>query len=54
MPKDKPAIILVPKMNYIAVRGKGDKERIVYFDAGTKIHLKKYLNKIEILHCLYL
>ena len=24
MPKDKPAIILVPKMNYIAVRGKGD------------------------------
>ena len=24
MPKDKPAIISVPKMNYIAVRGKGD------------------------------
>jgi len=24
MPKEKPAIILVPKMNYIAVRGKGD------------------------------
>jgi len=24
MPKDKPAIIIVPKMNYIAVRGKGD------------------------------
>ena len=24
MPKDKPAIITVPKMNYIAVRGKGD------------------------------
>ena len=24
MPKDKPAIILVSKMNYIAVRGKGD------------------------------
>lgn len=27
------------------VLGKGDKERIVYFDARTKIHLKKYLNK---------
>ena len=24
MPKDKPAIITVPRMNYIAVRGKGD------------------------------
>ncbi|MBO5623382.1 MAG: GyrI-like domain-containing protein, partial [Butyrivibrio sp.] len=24
MPKDKPAIISVPKMNYIAVRGKGN------------------------------
>ena len=24
MPKGKPAIITVPKMNYIAVRGKGD------------------------------
>ena len=24
MPKDKPEILLVPKMNYIAVRGKGD------------------------------
>ena len=24
MPKDKPVIIMVPKMNYIAVRGKGD------------------------------
>ena len=24
MPKDKPAIISVPKMNYNAVRGKGD------------------------------
>lgn len=27
------------------VLGKGDKERIVYFYARTKIHLKKYLNK---------
>ena len=26
------------------VLGKGDKERIVYFDAKTKLHLKKYLN----------
>lgn len=26
------------------VCGKGDKERIVYFDARTKIHLQKYLN----------
>ncbi len=26
------------------VLGKGDKERIVYFDAMTKLHLKKYLN----------
>ena len=26
------------------VLGKGDKERIVYFDARTKLHLKKYLN----------
>lgn len=26
------------------VFGKGDKERIVYFDARTKIHLKDYLN----------
>ena len=25
------------------VLGKGDKERIVYFDAKTKLHLKKYL-----------
>ena len=24
MPKDKPAIVTVPKMNYIAVRGHGD------------------------------
>lgn len=27
------------------VLGKGDKERIVYFDARTKIHLKNYLEK---------
>lgn len=26
------------------VLGKGDKEKIVYFDARTKLHLKKYLN----------
>ena len=26
------------------VLGKGDKERIVYFDARTKLHLRKYLN----------
>jgi len=26
------------------VLGKGEKERIVYFDARTKLHLKKYLN----------
>lgn len=26
------------------VFGKGDKERIVYFDARTKIHLKEYIN----------
>jgi len=26
------------------VFGKGDKERIVYFDARTKIHLQEYLN----------
>lgn len=26
------------------VLGKGDKERIVYFDARTKLHLKEYLN----------
>ena len=25
------------------VLGKGDKERIVYFDAKTKLHLEKYL-----------
>lgn len=25
------------------VFGKGDKERIIYFDARTKIHLKNYL-----------
>lgn len=24
MPKNKPSIIKIPKMNYIAVRGKGD------------------------------
>ena len=24
MPKDKPAIVMIPKMNYIAVRGHGD------------------------------
>ena len=27
------------------VLGKGDKERRVYFDARTKIHLKKYLDE---------
>lgn len=27
------------------VRGKGDKERKVYFDARTKVHLKTYLNE---------
>ena len=27
------------------VFGKGDKERIVYFDARTKLHLQEYLNK---------
>lgn len=27
------------------VFGKGDKERIVYFDARTKIHLQNYLNE---------
>jgi site-specific recombinase XerD len=26
------------------VLGKGDKERVVYFDARTKLHLKKYLS----------
>ena len=26
------------------VRGKGDKERRVYFDARTKVHLHEYLN----------
>lgn len=26
------------------VRGKGDKERIVYFDARTKLHIEQYLN----------
>lgn len=26
------------------VLGKGDKERIVYFEARTKLHLKKYLS----------
>lgn len=26
------------------VFGKGDKERIVYFDARTKIHLQNYIN----------
>ena len=26
------------------VLGKGDKERIVYFDAKTKLHLEKYLS----------
>ena len=26
------------------VLGKGDKERVVYFDARTKIHLENYLN----------
>ncbi len=26
------------------VLGKGDKERIVYFDTRTKLHLRKYLN----------
>ena len=37
------------------VFGKGDKERIVYFDARTKIHLQNYLNsrKDEIRHFLY-
>lgn len=29
------------------VTGKGDKQRIVYFDARTKIHLEKYLNSRE-------
>ena len=29
---------------YIVVVGKGDKQRKVYFDARTKIHLQKYVN----------
>lgn len=29
------------------VTGKGNKQRIVYFDARTKIHLEKYLNSRE-------
>ena len=29
------------------VFGKGDKERRVYFDAKTKIHLKKYIDSRE-------
>ena len=32
------------------VFGKGDKERIVYFDARTKIHLQKYSVDLYILH----
>ncbi len=27
------------------VYGKGDKERKVYFDAKTKVHLKKYISE---------
>ncbi len=27
MPKNKPSIVTVPSMNYIAVRGKGDRTR---------------------------
>ena len=30
---------------FIRVLGKGNKERIVYFDARTKIHLQNYLSK---------
>lgn len=29
----------------IVVFGKGDKERVVYFDARTKIHLRNYINE---------
>ena len=29
------------------VLGKGGKEREVYFDARTKIHLKNYLNSLQ-------
>ena len=31
------------KMKYLNVIGKGDKERKVYFDAKSKIHLKQYI-----------
>ena len=33
------------------VFGKGDKERIVYFDARTKIHLKEYLQTSTCTRC---
>ena len=38
------------------VFGKGDKERLVYFDARTKIHLQNYLvgRDVIIRHCLFL
>ena len=33
------------------VLGKGNKQRIVYFDARTKIHLQNYLDRIHLFHC---
>ena len=43
MPKNKPEIVEIPKVNYIAVRGKGDPNEggATYF---TKIYKKLFLD----------
>ena len=45
MPKNKPSIVEIPKMNYIAVRGSGNPNE----ENGD---YKKY-NRIIIWYCLY-
>ncbi len=41
-------MILILKVAEWVVYGKGDKERRVYFDAKTKVHLKEYIeNRID-------
>jgi hypothetical protein len=49
MPKNKPSIISVPKMNYIAVRGSGNPnaEDGEYKKAIDKVRILTYLGKLD-------
>ncbi len=47
MPKNKPSVVTIPKMNYIAVRGKGDPNAENGFEPDlneTRLHHEIYLS----------